>query len=187
MPFYFVQIAPYDYTEWNFFTPPWPEISAYLRDAQYRSLSMIPNSGMAVTLDIGERNCIHPAHKEEVGKRLALMALSRDYGFSGFEAESPVFERMEVDGNRAILHFDKVQNGLTSFGKGLTLFEVSGWNRVFVPAEAWSDGDNGTVVVSSKLVDRPEAVRYAFRNWCTAELFGTGGLPVGSFRTDDWD
>ena len=186
MPFYFVQIAPYDYTEWNFYTPQWPEISAWQRDAQRRCLQLIPDSGMAVTLDIGEKNCIHPSHKREVGERLALIALARDYGMSGFDSESPEFDRMEVKDGKAVLHFRNCPMGLTTFGRELTLFEVSGWNRVFVPAEAYIDSD-GTVVVSSRLVDTPEAVRYAYRDYVEAELFSTGGLPVGTFRTDDWE
>jgi len=186
LPFYFVQIAPYDYLEWTFFTPQWPEISAYLRDEQRRSLDVIPSSGMAVTLDIGEENCIHPRHKKEVGERLAYIALSRDYGISGFEAESPEFDYLEIDNNKAILHFKKGYCGLTSFGKELSLFEIAGENHVFVPAEAHIDEENSTVIVYSRLVKTPAAVRYAFKNWLVGDLFGTGGLPVGTFRTDDW-
>lgn len=185
-PFYFVQIAPYEYKCWNFFTPQWPEISAYQRDAQRQSTKLIPNSAMAVLLDVGEEYVIHPTHKKEAGERLALLALSKTYGFKGFEAESPEFEKFEINGNKAIIHFSKQYNGITSFGKTLELFEISGDNKVFQKAEAYIDDSNGTVVCTSKLVDKPVAVRYAFRNYVKAELFGTGGLPISSFRTDDW-
>lgn len=185
-PFYFVQIAPYDYKEWNFFTPEWPEISAYLRESQVKSLNLIPNSAMAVTLDLGEEFQIHPSRKKEVGQRLALLALSKTYGFTGFECESPAYERMEVDGNKAIIHFSNQFMGLTSYNKELTLFEIAGENGVFVKAKAYIDQDKGTVVVSSHLVSEPKAVRYAFKDYVEAELFGTGGLPVSSFRTNDW-
>ncbi|MEA5045595.1 MAG: sialate O-acetylesterase [Petrimonas sp.] len=186
-PFYFVQIAPYDYKEWNFFTPQWSEISAYQREAQMKSQSLIPNSAMAVILDVGEEYQIHPPRKKEVGQRLAMLALSKTYDFSGFEAESPEYERMEVEGNSAIIHFSKQFMGLTSYGKELQLFEIAGESRVFVKAKAYINEEDGTVVVQSHLVKEPKAVRYAFKDFVNAELFGTGGLPVSSFRTDDWE
>lgn len=187
LPFYYVQIAPYNYKEWNFFTPQWPEISAYQREAQLKMQSLIPNSAMAVTLDVGEEYQIHFPRKKEVGQRLALLALAKTYGLTGVEFESPEYERMEVKGDKAIIHFSKQYMGLTSHGKELTLFEIAGENKVFVKAEASIEGDEGTVVVSSRLVKEPKAVRYAFKDYVSAELFGTGGLPVSSFRTDDWD
>ncbi len=185
-PFYYAQIAPYDYTEWNFFTPQYPEISAYIREAQLACSSTIPNSGMAVLLDVGEPYLIHPPRKKEAGVRLGLLALSKTYGGKGFEAESPQYDRMELDGNKAIIYFKNQFNGITSYGRPLTLFEIAGENHVFVKAGAYIDQDKGTVVVSGKLVQTPVAVRYAFKNYVQAELFGTGGLPVSSFRTDDW-
>ena len=186
-PFYFTQIAPYDYKQWNFFTPQWPEISAYLREAQLRSLDLIPNSAMAVLMDIGESRMIHPRHKKEVGNRLGMLALNKTYGVKGFEAESPRYDHMEVKGDKVIIHFSNQFAGLTSYGKPLELFEIAGENRVFQQADAYIDESNGTVVVSSKLVSVPKAVRYAFKNDVKGELFGTGGLPVSSFRTDDWE
>ena len=167
-PFYFVQIAPYDYKEWNFFTPQWPEISAYQREAQMKSQSLIPNSAMAVILDVGEEYQIHPPRKKEVGQRLAMLALSKTYDFSGFEAESPEYERMEVEGNSAIIHFSKQFMGLTSYGKELQLFEIAGESRVFVKAKAYINEEDGTVVVQSHLVKEPKAVRYAFKDFVNA-------------------
>jgi len=186
-PFYYVQIAPYDYRLWNFFTPQWPEISAYLRESQTKCLSLIPNSAMAVLMDIGESQIIHPSHKKEVGDRLGLLALSKTYGRKGFEAESPRYERMEIQGNKVVLHFSGQFGGLTSYGNPLELFEMAGENRVFQKAEAYVDESNGTVVVTCKRVNEPKAVRYAFKDDVKGELFGTGGLPVSSFRTDDWE
>lgn len=186
-PFYITQIAPYDYSEWNFFTPQWPEISAYMREAQLKCSHEIPNSALAVTLDSGTDYVIHPPMKRAPGERLAHIALARDYGIEGFEAFSPEYESMEVKDGKAILHFSNLHNGLTSYGKPLTLFEISGDNKVFVKADAHIDESNGTIVVSSRLVSDPKAVRYAFRNYVQAELFGTGGHPVSSFRTDSWE
>lgn len=185
-PFYYAQIAPYNYQEWNFFTPEFPEISAYVREAQLSCASEIPNAGMAVLLDIGDPHQIHPPRKKEAGERLGLLALSKTYGIKGFEAESPQYDRMEVDGNKAVIHFKNQFNGLTGYGKRLDLFEIAGENKVFVKAQAYIDGEKGTVVVSSTLVEKPVAVRYAFKNYVQAELFGTGGLPFSSFRTDKW-
>jgi sialate O-acetylesterase len=185
-PFYFAQIAPYDYKEWNFFTPQWPEISAYQREAQLKSQQLIRNSAMAVLMDVGEEKMIHPSRKKEVGERLALLALAKSYGMKGFEFESPEYERMDIEGDKAIIHFSKQYMGLTSYGKSLQLFEIAGENKVFHKAQATINEENGTVVVSSPLVKEPKAVRYAFKDFVVGELFGTGGLPVSSFRTDDW-
>lgn len=186
LPFYYVQIAPYDYTEWNFFTPQWPEISAYQRDEQRKCLDSIPNTGMVVTLDLGEEHSIHPRRKMEVGQRLARLALAKTYQFSGFEAESPEYDHLEIKDGTAVVHFRKQNMGMYISGDKLNLFEIAGDNHVFVPADAYIDWDNWTVVVSSRLVKEPLAVRYAFKNYVEAELFGAGGLPVSSFRTDDW-
>lgn len=185
-PFYIAQIAPHDYRLWNFFTPQWPEISAYLREAQGKVTTMLPNSYMSVNLDLGNETQIHPPRKREVGERLALLALNKTCGLTGFEAESPRYEKMTIDGEKAIIHFDKQFNGLTSHDKELQLFEMAGENNVFLKADAYIDTEKGTVVVTCKLIKEPKAVRYAFKNWVVGELFGTGGLPVSSFRTDDW-
>ncbi len=185
-PVCFVQIAPYDYAEWNFFTPEYPEISAYIREAQLEASHEIPESWMAVIMDAGEKYMIHPPRKKVVGERLGMLALSDVYGSSGFEAESPEFDTMTVENNVAILHFRNAPNGLTTFGKPLTGFEIAGENRIFVEGEAFYNDKNGTITVSSRLVSNPVAVRYLFKNYADAVLFGTGGLPVSSFRTDKW-
>ena len=185
-PLYYAQIAPYEYKEWNFFTPEYPEISAYIREAQLDCSNSIPNCGMAVLLDVGEQYLIHPPKKQEVGERLALLALSKTYGQKGFEAESPQYDSLHIEGDKAYIYFKDQFNGITCYGKDLTEFEIAGDNRVFQKADAYIDWDKGYVVVSSHLVSKPVAVRYAFKNFVQAELFGTGGLPVSSFRTDRW-
>lgn len=185
-PFLFAQIAPYEYKEWNFFQPQWPEISAYLREAQMKSQSLIPNSAMAVLMDIGEEFQIHPARKEEVGERLGLLALNKVYNLKAFESQSPEYDKMEIEGDKAIIHFKNQFMGLTSFGKKLELFEIAGENKIFFKADAYINEEHGTVVVSSKYVKEPKSVRYAFKNYVKGELFGSGGLPVSSFRTDEW-
>ena len=183
-PFYYVQIAPYNYAQ----LPPYNKggkfNSAYLRDAQRKSQTKISNSAMAVVLDIGEENMIHPANKEAGGKRLALLALANTYGLKGFGFASPMYKSMSVKGNVAIVSFDNASNGLTSFSKELQNFEIAGADKLFHPAKASLNGSS--VSVSSSLVKEPVAVRYAFKDFVVADLFSTEGLPASSFRTDDW-
>ncbi len=183
-PFYYAQIAPFDY---SVFTP--TEFhekynSAYLRDAQRKSLNKIPNSAMAVLMDVGEETNIHPRMKKEGGERLALLALTETYGFTGFAAQSPSFKAFEVKGSQMVVSFDNADMGLTTFGKEVSGFEIAGENKVFYPAEVFLRSKS--VVLSSPRVEKPVAVRYAFKDFTTGCLFGTNGLPVSSFRSDDW-
>jgi len=182
-PFYYAQIAPFDYTrtsthkggKYN---------SAFLRDAQRKMQNQIPNSAMAVLLDIGEETSIHPMRKEPGGTRLALLALAKTYGLKGFGAISPDYASMEVKGNEAIVRFKDSPNGMTSFGQELTGFEVAGADKKFYPAKASINGSS--ITVSAEAVKAPVAVRYAFQDFTRATLFSTEGLPVSSFRTDNW-
>lgn len=183
-PFYYTQIAPYDYTQLPPYNAGGKYNSAYLRDAQRKSLKVIPNSGMAVLLDIGEQATIHPPRKEPVGTRLAYLALAQTYGIKGFDYASPLYKEMTVDGNRATIRFEHAENGLTSFNKPIQNFEVAGKDKMFYPAQAMISGS--VIIVSSPLVKEPVAVRYAFKDFVVGDLFGTNGLPVSSFRTDDW-
>ena len=183
-PFYYVQIAPYDYAQLPPYNSGGKYNSAYLRDAQRKSLNVIPNSGMAVLLDIGEQATIHPPHKEQVGSRLAYIALVQTYGIKGFDYASPMYKSINIEGERAIIRFDHAENGLTSFNKPMQCFEIAGKDKMFHPAQAAISGS--TIVVSSPLVKEPVAVRYAFRDFVVGDLFGTNGLPASSFRTDDW-
>lgn len=183
-PFYFVQIAPFDYTRYHPNDYLEKYNSAYLREAQLKASKEIPNSGMAVIMDIGEKDNIHPVDKEKGGSRLAYLALAKTYGFDGFEYESPEFNAMEIKGSNVTISFNNVPNGITSYGKEVTGFEIAGENKVFYPAQTFVRGKS--VVLSSSRVDKPVAVRYLFKDFTTAELFSVGGLPISSFRTDDW-
>nr|WP_315422899.1 sialate O-acetylesterase [uncultured Pedobacter sp.] len=184
-PFYYAQIAPYNYAQ----LPPnhigGKYNSAYLREAQRKSLTKIPNSGMAVLLDIGEEKSIHPANKKQGGQRLAYLALAQTYGIKGFGFASPNYESLTVEKNTAVVKFQNVTNGLTSFGKELSLFEIAGTDQKFYPAKATIKGSS--IRVSAPEVKVPVAVRYAFKDFVTGDLFGNDGLPVSSFRTDNWD
>ena len=183
-PFYYAQIAPYDYNQ----TPPTSfnarANSAYVRDAQRKSLGSIPNSAMAVLMDIGEQKSIHPMRKKEGGERLALLALSNTYGFKGFGYTSPSYDSMNISGSTVNLYFSDAPNGLTAFGNPLLLFEIAGADKIFHPGQAFIN--NTGITVSAPQVKQPVAVRYAFKDFIIGDLFSTEGLPVSSFRTDDW-
>ncbi|MEJ5258870.1 MAG: sialate O-acetylesterase [Anaerohalosphaeraceae bacterium] len=177
-PFYYVQIAPYDYGN------PDDTASALLREAQFHILSLLSNSGMAVTMDIGNPKDIHPTNKLDVAKRLALWALAKTYGRENLVYSGPLYREMKIEGNKIRLFFDHVGSGLMAKGGPLTHFAIAGEDRKFVPAAAVIEGD--TVVVSSPDVPKPVAVRYGFTNSAQPNLFNKEGLPASSFRTDNW-
>jgi sialate O-acetylesterase len=174
-PFYFVQIAPYDYGQ--------NSKSQTLREAQFQTLS-VKNTGMAVTLDIGNPKNIHPTDKEDVGKRLASLALAKTYGqkipFSG-----PIYKSMKVTKGKVVLSFDNVSKGLIVKPlKGENNFMIAGEDKVFKKAIVKVEGSR--LVVSHPEIAQPVAVRYAWSNTDEGTLFNKEGLPSSSFRTDDW-
>ncbi len=183
-PFYFTQIAPFNYAPLPTSNTGGKYNSANLRDAQRKSVAKIPNSEMAVLLDAGEETSIHPANKQKAGERLALLSLANTYGMKGFAAMSPSLDSLIIKGSVATLKFKNAPMGLTSFGKRLSNFEIAGTDKIFRPAQAIISG--GTVLVSAPNVREPVAVRYAFRDYVEGDLFSVEGLPVSSFRTDDW-
>jgi sialate O-acetylesterase len=183
-PFYYAQIAPFDYFSLDAKTPEKWVSSAYIREAQLKSMDSIPNSGMAVLMDIGEEKSIHPAQKEVGGKRLAYWALARTYDIQGFGYASPSFKTIEIKDSCAVVSFNNIPNGLTSFGKELKCFEIAGADQKFFPAKAVLGAKS--VTVSAPEVKNPVAVRYAFKDFVTGDLFSTEGLPVSSFRSDNW-
>ncbi|WP_372719326.1 sialate O-acetylesterase [Novipirellula sp.] len=176
-PFYFVQIAPFSYK-----TSPYP--AALLREAQAMTLS-VPNTGMAVTMDIGNETNIHPKPKKPVGERLARLALRRTYGKSDLVDSGPEYQSMKIEGDKIRLSFDHVGSGLVSRDDAeLSHFTIAGDDQNFVPAKATIDGD--TIVVHSEQVDAPVAVRFGWGNADAPNLSNQEGLPASSFRTDDW-
>ena len=185
-PFFYAQIAPYNYRNSASATAPsdLKSNSAFLRDAQRKAATAIPNSGIIILMDNGEEFNIHPADKETVGKRFAYLAMGATYQAKGFAYQSPALDSFLVNVSTATIKFKNVPNGLTSYGKPLTQFEISGADKIFRPATA--NIRNGTIVLSSPLVTTPVAVRYAFKDFIIGELFSTEGFPVSSFRTDDW-
>ena len=176
-PFYYVQIAPFIYKSI-------PGQAAFLREAQLMALSE-PNTGMVVTMDIGAANNIHPKMKKPVGERLARLALARDYGKKELVDSGPIYESFNVEKDKIRLSFSSVGGGLaTRDEKSLSHFTIAGVDKKFVPAKAVIDGQ--TVVVGSKAVVDPVAVRYGWGNADMPNFSNKAGLPASSFRTDDW-
>ena len=172
-PFYFVQIAPYVYSGVD------STESGFLRESQMSALKL-PKTGMAVTLDIATVMNIHPPFKKEVGERLALLALNKDYGKKS-DFIGPVFNSISVTGSVIRIKFDNTGDGLTAKNKKLNEFEIAGKDGRYVKAEAKIE--NNEVVVSSTSVKNPVSVRYCWRNGAEASLFNKAGLPALQFIT----
>ncbi len=176
--FFYVQIAPFDYG-------PSGLNSAYLREAQLKASTAISNIGMASIMDIGEKDCIHPANKKAGGDRLAYLALTNTYGKKGLTGAGPVLKEMTVNGSMVKLTFNNAPNGITSFGKELSCFEIAGSNKRFYPAIA--SFSLGGITLYNPSVAEPVAVRYAFKDFIVGDLFNIEGIPASSFRTDTWE
>lgn len=158
---------------------------ALLREAQLKALSE-PNTAMAVAIDIGEWNDIHPLDKKDVGERLALAAEKVAYGDEHVVYSGPLYQSMKIDGNKVILTFSHTGSGLVAKGGGsLKCFAIAGADKHFVWAKAKIVGDK--VVVWNNRISHPVAVRYAWAdNPAGANLFNREGLPASPFRTDEF-
>ncbi len=178
-PFYFVQLANFKPVSPEPVDSDWAE----LREAQTRTLS-VANTGMAVIIDKGEANDIHPKDKQAVGHRLALIARAKTYG-EQIPYSGPMYHSYEVDGDKIILSFDHTEGGLKSGdGKALQGFSIAGRDHKFHWAKAEIQGDK--IVVSSPEVLYPVAVRYGWSDNPVCNLYNGAGLPASPFRTDDW-
>lgn len=176
LPFYFVQIAPFNYREQN--------AGALLREAQWQS-SRHPHTGMVVITDlVSNVNDVHPANKHDVGARLADWALGETYHYTAAPYKNPSYTSGFIQQHKMVLSFDHAEAGLTIHGKTITELFIAGNDKVFHPAK--SSIKNNTLTVWSDAVKAPVAVRYGFGNTAIGNLFSNNGLPVGPFRTDDW-
>jgi sialate O-acetylesterase len=176
-PFYYVQIAPYNYEE--------PYAGALLREAQLKCL-VIPNTGMAVTLDIAENiNDIHPKNKSEVGRRLALWSLAKTYNKTDLSFSGPVYKSFQLSGNKIIMEFSHADTGLKLAKTANNNFTIAGADHVFYPASVKIQGNS--LIITSPKIKMPQAVRYAFTNISESTLFNGEDLPSSSFRTDTWN
>ena len=180
-PFYYCQIAPwaYDETDWALYN------SALLREQQEKVETMVPNCRMAVLMDSGLKDCIHPRKKYLAGERLAILALSNTYDVKGLP-EFAKYKEVTFQNDTAVVAFGRskewvyFENGSTSEN-----FEVAGNDKLFHPATKVWVSRNRVYVVCDK-VKQPVAVRYAFKDWVVGDLMHDG-LPVSSFRTDNWE
>ncbi len=178
-PFLFVQLANYHFE---------PQVFPELREAQSMTLNL-PQTAMAVAIDIGDSTDIHPKNKQEVGRRLSLAAQKTAYG-EDILSSGPIYKRMFIEGSKGWLLFDHVGDGLVAKGGGELLgFSVAGTDRKFLQARARIDGDQ--VIVWNEEIDQPVAIRYAWANHPVGfNLYNQTGedpkLPASPFRTDDW-
>jgi sialate O-acetylesterase len=156
---------------------------AELREAQWLATRNLPNVGMAVITDVGDKDDIHPTKKEAVGTRLALAARGIAY-HEKVDYSGPVYKKMHTKDNMAILNFDHTDGGLVAEGGELKGFTICGPDKNFVWARAEIKGD--TVVVSSPQVSQPVAVRYGWADFPVVNLWNKVGLPASPFRTDDF-
>lgn len=178
LPFFFVQISSFDSPgeDWG-----------RVRDAQRRTLA-VANTAMAVTLDVGEADNVHPPDKQTVGHRLALAARHMVYGESSLPYRSPLFREatreLQPDGTTALRVWFSHGEGLTSHGQPIDAFEIAGADHHFVPAQARLDGD--TVVVSSPDLKDPVYVRYGWMGVVNHNLYNAAGLPASTFTSENW-
>ncbi len=175
-PFYYVQIAPYNYGS--------ETRAPLIREMQMQTMD-VPKTGMVVVSDLVDNvKDIHPRNKQDVGKRLANLALAENYNVKGLVYKYPLYKSMTVEKAKGRIAFGNVNKGLKTTGDEITCFEIAGSDQVFKPARVKIDGN--TVLVSSKEVKTPAAVRFSWSNDGIGNLFSTEGLPVAPFRTDDW-
>jgi len=177
LPFYYVQLAPFSYGEKN--------IAALLREAQVKTLAL-HNTGMVVTADLADDTSdIHPKNKKDVGVRLARLALVKTYGMSVSGALSPMYRSMKMNGQQIIVEIENIGTGLKQEGKNVTGFFIAGEDRQFYSAQGGISGNR--ILLSSKEVPKPVAVRYAFSNTAVGNIFSREGMPLSPFRTDNWE
>lgn len=175
-PFYYVQIAPFSYESTSH--------STMIREIQTQSMD-IPKTGMVVVSDlVDDVKNIHPRNKQDVGKRLASWALGENYGVKGLAYKHPLYQSMNVEKSKVRIQFVNVSNGLKSVGDEISCFEIAGDDHIFKPAKVRIDGN--TLLVWSKEIKTPVAVRFSWSNDAIGSLFSKEGLPVVPFRTDDW-
>ncbi len=175
-PFYYVQIAPYAYGT--------PFVGSIVREQQTLA-SKHDKVGMVVVSDlVTDTTDIHPKNKKDVGARLANWALSETYHQKGIPHKHPQYTQMEIKKNKAFIHFANIENGLMATDKKIMALQIAGYDRIFYPAEAKIE--KNVLVVWSKDVAAPAAVRFSFTNAGIGNLFNKEGLPVVPFRTDDW-
>ncbi len=176
-PFYFVQLANFQSPKKYHIEHAWAE----LRNAQAMTLSL-PQTGMAVAIDVGDPEDVHPKNKKIVGHRLSLHALANDYGFKNLIFSGPIYDNMEISAGKIRVYFRHTAAGLVAHGKEIHGFSLAGKDGKFVQALAEIETDGRSVVVSSPQVKNPVAVRYGWANSPDCNLYNSSNLPASPFR-----
>ncbi|QNM84299.1 hypothetical protein H9W90_08750 [Polaribacter pectinis] len=161
------------------------ENTAFMRESQFQCVDLINNTGIAITMDIGDAYSIHPPNKKEVANRLLYKALHKTYGYKTIAVDAPKYNSFKVEKQRIKLSFENMKMGLYSYGK-LKNYEIAETDKTFYPATAKIIKHKKILVLSDK-VPNPVAVRYAWKNCGVRTLFSNSLLPVSSFRTDNWN
>lgn len=183
LPFYFVQMTPYNWKKENYYADNY----AYFREAQQAVLKTSVNTGMIVTMDNNEVTRIHPRNKSVFGKRLALLALNRNYEQPEQVCQGPLLKTVSFDDDKVKITWDAgsvSEKIVTSDGEAPRHFYVAGEDKIFYKAEAKINGN--TIILTCDNIKKPVSVRYAFLNYPVTNLCNEKGLPALPFRTDDW-
>lgn len=183
LPFYFVQIAPYNYVKHKRGKK---NDDNFIREAQFKIAQEIKNTGLVVTTDVGDCNDIHPSKKGSVAKRLVNWALANQYDFNKIYYRSPEYKSMKIKSNQVKIRFkfwDKDYFIHTDDVKG---FQIAGANKVFHPAKIVFDNRKKCITLNNEKIINPVAVRYGFEDCFVSNIQTKSGLPISIFRTDSW-
>tara|TARA_A100001011_G_scaffold398361_1_gene502509 strand:+ start:94 stop:2025 length:1932 start_codon:yes stop_codon:yes gene_type:complete len=181
MPFYYVQIAPYGGGSWGDNSNK-KETGPELRESQMQTLTK-NDVGMVIITDLGDEKLIHPPKKKEVGERLALWAMAKNYNYDDLVYSGPVFRSVEFINNKALVSFEHAESGLFCPDSKIRYFELAGTDGQYYPAKAYITKNQ--VVVWAKKVPNPKKIRYAWKNYVKVNLFNMEGLPASSFRSEN--
>ncbi len=184
LPFYVVQIAPYDYTKYKRGTPFRPNL---IREAQLQTAQEIKNTGIVVTTDVGDCNDIHPSKKEIIAKRLSNWALANQYNFKDLSFKAAELKSFKIKDNKVNLKFQFYDNDEFLETEKTKGFAIAGVDKVFYPAKVEFHKNRKQIILSTIHVQRPVAVRYGFEACFESNLQTKSGLPIAVFRTDRWE
>ena len=183
LPFYFVQIAPFNYVK---IKKGKVNYANFIREAQLKISKEIKNTGLVVTTDVGDCNDIHPSKKGKVAKRLSNWALANQYNYSKLNYKSAEFKSMKVKGNKVILNFKFFNKDEFVSTENIKGFSIAGADKVFYPANVSINKNKKSVTLQSDKVAKPVAVRYGFLDCFESNLKTKSDLPISVFRTDFW-
>lgn len=183
LPFYFVQIAPYNYVKYK---KGKLNDANFIREAQLKTSQEVKNTGLVITTDLGDCNDIHPSKKAAVAKRLANFAFAKAYGFRKIYHKSAEFKAMSVKNSKVNIDFKFYNKDYFIRSDSVTGFAIAGADKIFYPANVLFHKNGKQITLSNKNVKTPIAVRYGFEACFESNLKTTSGLPIAVFRTDQW-